>query len=129
MQSKKYALGVCVLLAATGFSSNKTYTVHKGDTVGTVAKKFHISEKALAGENSLGHKTLRVGAKLVIPGAPVKAAEYTIKAGDNDWSLAHRLGVSIAELRKMNPDADWHHLQIGDTLRISRKGKPGSAQV
>jgi LysM repeat protein len=60
LQSKKYALGVCVLLAASGFSSNKTYTVHKGDTVGTIAKKFHISEKALIGENSLGHKSFRL---------------------------------------------------------------------
>lgn len=124
MQSKNYALGVCALIAATASASNKTYTVHKGDTVGTISQKFHISEKALISENSLGHKMLRVGKTLVIPSSPSKAAEYTIKAGDNDWTLAHRLGVPIAELRKLNPDADWHHLQIGDTLKVPGKADP-----
>jgi cell wall-associated NlpC family hydrolase/LysM repeat protein len=125
LPSKKSALGACVLLLATVASaSNKTYIVHKGDTVGTIAKKFHISEKALTSENSLGNKHLRSGMKLEIPSSSNGTVTYTIRNGDNDWVLAHHLGTSIAALRKLNPETDWRNLQIGDTLKVPGKANP-----
>jgi len=126
LPSKKYALGACALLITTAFGSNKTYTVHKGDTVGTIAKKFHITETTLTSINSLGQKFLHPGMKLTIPSSESNVTEYTIAAGDNDWVIAHRLGVSIVSLRQLNPDADWHSLQIGDTLKVPGKANPES---
>ncbi len=128
MPSKKYAVGACAVLfaavSASSNASNKTYTVHKGDTVGTIAHRFHVAETALEKKNGLGHKTLKAGMTLQIPGAPAHSAEYTVKEGDNDWVIAHHLGVSIAELRDLNPDADWKSLQIGDTLKVPGKANP-----
>lgn len=43
---------------------------------------------------------------------------HTIVPGDTLYALGQRYGVSVANLRKRNPDTDPAALQVGDSLRI-----------
>lgn len=53
-----------------------TYTVQKGDSLWSIAKKNHLTVSELAKANSLGASTpLQPGKKLIIPGKPGAAAQ------------------------------------------------------
>lgn len=127
MPSKNLALGACLLIIGTASAHNKTYTVHKGDTIGAIAKRFNVPASKLIESNTLKHKYLVAGMKLQIPGSKKNetkssASDYTIRSGDTDWAVAHRLGITVAQLRSLNPHANWHDLQIGDSLRVPTCG-------
>jgi cell wall-associated NlpC family hydrolase len=75
-------------------------------------------------------RSLQIGQQLNVPGvrtrapiaqAPAPRREATgsivVRQGDNDWTLARRAGVSVAEFRAMNPGIAWRSLQIGQRLR------------
>jgi peptidoglycan endopeptidase LytF len=124
LPSNLIALGTCLLFTGT-VPAHKTYTVQKGDTVQTIAQRLHVPSSALVSSNNIKGNHLKVGLVLHVPAAPQKNfAAYTVKEGDNDWVLAHKLGTTIASLKEMNPNADWRHLKIGSAIRI-----PGHTNV
>lgn len=47
-----------------------------------------------------------------------KDGVYTVKKGDMAVSIAHRHGISLDDLEKMNPGINLHSLQIDDKIRI-----------
>lgn len=48
---------------------DQVHTVRKGDTIGSIGRKYGISTKALIQENNLNRKaTIRIGQKLTLPG-------------------------------------------------------------
>ena len=51
----------------TGASAKTTYTVRKGDSLYTIAKKFQVSAQDLQKENRVSARNLKPGTKLVIP--------------------------------------------------------------
>ena len=123
------------------------YTVRKGESLPTIARRLRVSRADLAEANYL-NTTARVqpGQRLVVPRAPsaallagranapavatrVAAAEaepreaeatrtvYRVRKGDTLYSIARRHGVSVENLRA------WNHLKgsalsIGDRLQI-----------
>lgn len=52
---------------------------------------------------------------LVHPAVP---REYTVKPGDNFWAIANAHGITIMQLRAMNPGVDPGTLQPGDTVKL-----------
>lgn len=123
MPSKNFALGACMLIACTALANNKTYAVQKGDTLQTIAKRFHVSAHDLAARNHLSTSSIRKGMSLLIPTSNnhnSSTIAYRVTAGDNDWVLAHRFGIGAAKLRAMNPGVDWLHLKIGSVISVPR---------
>lgn len=117
MPSKHYALGVCLLIIGTASAQqNKTYTVQRGDTLKTISKHFHVPVAELISENSLSSSRIKAGMRLHIPEST--ANKYTVRQGDNDWVIGHRLGIAPSALRDLNPDVNWKALQIGEKLNV-----------
>jgi membrane-bound lytic murein transglycosylase D len=55
-------------VSLNALEKEKTYRVHRGDTLGRIAQKFQVSMNDLQTANNIGNtKRLRVGQKLVIP--------------------------------------------------------------
>ncbi|MEZ0325543.1 MAG: NlpC/P60 family protein [Fimbriimonas sp.] len=115
------------------------YTVRNGDHDWTIAKKHGISvEKLHAMNPSVKWRSLQIGSKLNVPGAPkfavVKSApklalpkasgKYAIREGDNDWLVARRFSTTPKVIRQLNPDVRWDRLQIGTSIRV-----PGATAV
>lgn len=52
---------------------------------------------------------------------PAKGAtsSYTVRSGDNDWVIAHRLGTTASKLHSLNPSVDWRRLQPGMKLTVA----------
>jgi membrane-bound lytic murein transglycosylase D len=108
------------------------HRVQPGDTLQTIARKYHVSSEAIAEANNLEDEEVRAEAKLIIPVATGKNKEnviaesggyskrsvaYKVRKGDTLTSIANDYGVSADKLRK------WNHLtsntvKPGRSLRI-----------
>ncbi|MDR2030414.1 MAG: LysM peptidoglycan-binding domain-containing protein [Puniceicoccales bacterium] len=115
--------------AAVSFES---YTVVRGDSLWSVARKFGVPLGALLETNGLGRDdVLRVGQELRIPCRPQSgpAGEiYVVQRGDTLSSLARRWNCSVADIRRTN-GLDGDGLVSGQRLTIPPNAVPGTAAV
>src|SRR3989338_11320407 len=65
-----------------------TYTVERGDTISTIARKFGISEETVKWANDLTNDNITVGDELRI--LPVTGISYKVVKGDTVFSIAKR---------------------------------------
>ena len=106
-------------------SSGNFYTVVKGDSLYSIARRFGVSVQALKNANNLTSDTLSVGQVLRIPSndqdndinPPSGNVTYTVKKGDSLWSIASRYGISVNALREAN-NLTSDTLSIGQVLII-----------
>jgi cell wall-associated NlpC family hydrolase len=129
---KNLALGACLLLAGNALAE-ATHTIREGDTLSGIASKYGVGQKAILEANNLksAHR-LKVGTKLRIPTKSAKIAQnksqsrssansYSVREGDNDWTIAKKFGITPKQLRDLNPGRKWSALQIGDDVRVPGK--------
>jgi peptidoglycan lytic transglycosylase D len=90
------------------------------------AAEFGIPVAVLAAANSMGEsETVGPTTRLLLPGRDTEIAEkpqrsstYVIKPGDTPTGIAQTCGVSLAELKRMNPTLDPKRLRPGVKLRV-----------
>ncbi len=141
MPIRNLTLGLCLLLAGSALAQNQTYKVREGDSIERIAKKFQVKEKSILQANGLKATTiLKVGRAITIPNVSVASDEkssqqvsakkdgYTVKTGENDWTLAKRFGITPHQLRKMNPSVNWSNLKVGQALNVP-SGKSAPATI
>ena len=114
-----------------------SYTVRPGDSLWTIARNYGTTTKAIARWNQIGEKSmLQIGQTLQLypkkakvlktvtsPRSSLQKVErtiqYTVKPGDSFGRIANRFQVSIANLKRWNPErAKEKYLQPGDKLVI-----------
>jgi len=124
-----------------GSSRGGYHTVRKGETLGGIAKRYHVSTTQLKSWNGMQGTTVRVGQKLrVAPGghyASTQAAsrdhakgggstgggsttvKYKVRSGDTLSGIAKQHGVSVASIKQVNNLSGG--LKAGTTIRIPKK--------
>lgn len=134
-----YAEGVVKAIAsylgvpytAPGVSGGNTYTVQKGDTLYSIAKKYGTTVDALKYTNNLTGNALKVGQVLTIPSTATIPPEnvtgniYTVLSGDTLYSIANRFGLSVDELKSLN-NLTSNTLSIGQQLIIKPSTSGGT---
>ena len=50
--------------------------------------------------------------------------DYTVKNGDNSWSIAKKHGLEREELVRLNPGVNLARLKIGQVVHVKGKGEP-----
>ena len=118
------------------------YTVHKGDSVVSVARHFDTTVNVIRDLNGLPEGALTVGSDLRIPSSTAAALPakvmlaaarvdgkvrenrrerrvriQTVRAGETLWTIARRHGVNVNTLASMNG------MRPGDSLRAGQKIK------
>ena len=101
------------------------YTVKKGDTLTSIAKKYNTTVPKIINLNNLSTSNLSIGQVLRIPEMYTKEEDiklpsyinYTVKKGDTLYSIAKEYGVSIDTIIKDN-SLTSNNLKIGQNLRI-----------
>ncbi len=93
------------------------YTVHKGDTIASVAKMFGVSPATIMWANDLatGSK-LKDGTILTIPA--VSGRLISVKKGDTFQSLAKKYGVEASVIAFSNDMTLDDQISVGDTLVV-----------
>ena len=95
----------------------KYHKVRRGETLGSIARRYGISISQLKRWNGLRSNTAKVGTTLKVSN-PAKQSKsttttttttsnekqkyYTVKRGDSLSSIAERFGVTVAQLREWN---------------------------
>jgi LysM repeat protein len=119
------------------------YVIASGDTFAAIAKRQHISVKALREANpGVDARKLRVGQKIQLPGssavagnsaaAPAEAGAsdgsvYVVKTGDTLGKIARAHGTSYKKLMALN-DLKTSSIRVGQKLKIPAP-KPTGADV
>lgn len=112
-------------------------TVKKGDSLEKIARGSNTTVEAIAQLNRLSNHSLKIGQVLKIPTtsnivvapkpkpAPLeKTAQlpdyYTVKVGDNPWTIAMKHHMKVDELLRINGlnEEKARKLKPGDRLRI-----------
>ena len=99
------------------------HKVASGDTLASLAKKYHTTAPAIAQANNLEGEELGRQQRLIIPVNPgshsaalafsKRATPYTVRKGDTVESIADDFSVPVTNLRK------WNKLK-GNTLKVGR---------
>ena len=108
-----------------------SYIVKKGDTLYKISKEYNVPVDTIIKDNSLTSSTLKVGQKLKIRTTDTGILEcfgndynnqdnivtYTVKKGDNLYSIANKYNTSVDSIKKKN-NLTSNTLSIGQKLLI-----------
>lgn len=97
------------------------YIVKSGDTLYSISRKYNVSVNEIKRVNNLTNNIIGVGEQLRIPinsnGASDDYIVYTVKVGDNLYSISRKYGVSVDSIKNIN-NLNSDLLSIGQKLRI-----------
>ena len=99
-----------------------SYTVKKGDTLYSIAKKYDTTVSDIVNLNNLANNNLSINQVLLIPEkySDIKMPNYTIyevKKGDTLYSIAKMFDITVDKIIKDN-NLTSNILNIGDNLKI-----------
>lgn len=103
-----------------------TYKVKQGDTLYTIALSNNTTVTELKNLNNLTSNTLSIGQTLLLPTKTMELSPdtttYTVKSGDNLYTISRIYNVSVDDLKKAN-NLTTNILSIGQTLLIPTPSK------
>lgn len=118
------------------------HTIRSGESLISIAQKYHTTPDTLRSANKLRGNTIIAGHTLLIPrpsanadsyslsadqrletiqnrGAAGKQKhEYTVRSGDSFWKISRQYSVGVRELAKWNNMAPGDPLRVGQTLVV-----------
>ena len=118
-------------------SDSFTHTVRKGETLASIAKKYHISVSKIKSWNNLKRDNIQVGQKLTIyrSGAPMakvgktsKSSKsssttttktHTVKKGETLSSIGRKYGCTSNDIKKWN-GLKSNNIKVGQKLKIKK---------
>jgi membrane-bound lytic murein transglycosylase D len=125
----------------TEFAALTWHTVKRGDTIASLARRFHVGRADLAEANRLSAKSkLRPGDELLIPRAPTpllsqrpaetrlaratspggnaaRRVTYKVRRGDTLYAIARQFHVGVDDLKAWNRLRSTK-LDVGDVLTV-----------
>lgn len=120
-------------------SDSFTHVVKKGESLGSIAKKYHVSVSNIKKWNHLKRETIQVGQKLTIyrSGAPMAQAgkapksnkagtsssgstiTHTVKKGETLSSIGRKYGCTANDIKKWNGMKN-NNIKVGQKLKIKK---------
>lgn len=89
------------LLVTDELQSEGLYTVQKGDTLYSIAKKYNTTVDKIMSMNNLNTNMLSIGQKLVIPES-ISLNTYIVKSGDTLYSIARANNTTVSAIKIAN---------------------------
>ena len=116
-----------------------THTVKKGESLGSIARKYHVTVSNIKQWNHLKRETIHVGQKLKIyrSGAPMAQVKsggsksggsggsqgtvktHTVKQGETLSSISRKYGCTVNDLKKWN-NLKSNTVKVGQKLKIKK---------
>ncbi|MBI5267878.1 MAG: LysM peptidoglycan-binding domain-containing protein [candidate division Zixibacteria bacterium] len=126
------------------------HSIRRGETVGTIASKYGVSQYAILEANNMSRGTqIIAGKELIVPvpldryldAPPVDRRQYAtnnvyeIRSGDNLWDIARSFGTTVDAIRRINYLERGSRIYVGQKLRIPtesssrRRGRPDQPSI
>lgn len=104
-------------VSVVGDNTISTYTVKKGDTLGSIAQKFDISVNTIRWSNNLTSKSaIKIGQKITI--LPTSGVVYAVKTGDTLSGIAVKFAADQDDILNSNNLDNANSLKVGMKLVI-----------
>jgi len=101
-------------------NENSIYTVKKGDTLYSIAKKNNTTVDKLKEINNIVNDILTIGSSLFIPNSNLEdIIIHKVVSGDSLWGLANKYKTTIEDIKQLN-NLVSDLLVIGTDLQIKR---------
>jgi len=124
--------------ASTPALRHAAYVVKKGDTLYSIARRYHTDVKTLQHINNISDpSTLYVGQEIKVPATNLSAKStpvskagtttYKVRKGDTLSSIARKFNTSVPELQKLNHLANPNDLVVGSVILVPATTTPGSS--
>ncbi|KNF07375.1 peptidoglycan-binding LysM [Gottschalkia purinilytica] len=99
------------------------YRVKRGDTLTSIARAFNVPPFLIVLFNpNINPNYLSIGQELCIPRLePITCPSgryYTVRRGDNFYTISRQFGLTVRELRAANPNVNPYALVVGQRLCI-----------
>ena len=94
-----------------------TYTVQKGDSLYSIAKKYNTTIDAIKNLNNLTTNILSIGQVLLIPTSTNLETTYTVQRGDSLYSIAKKYDTTVDRLKQLN-NLSSNLLSVGQILIV-----------
>ena len=102
------------------------YTVKKGDSLYSIAKKYNTTVNELKRYNNLKSELLNIGDRIVIPcnvendykPGESNYVSYTIEKGDTLYSIANKFGTTVDKIKQDN-NLTSNNLVVGNILIVN----------
>jgi membrane-bound lytic murein transglycosylase D len=120
------------------------HRVQKGETLSTIAKRYHTTVQNIARANNISKKTsLKTGQLLKVPLArgwasttsPEPAAkkagkttQHVVSRGDSLWNIAQRYGITVNTIQRLN-NLSSTSLTVGQVLKLYEDNKNKTYRV
>lgn len=148
LKSNKLSIGQKLLIPETytkeeemTMPSYVNYIVKSGDTLYSIARLYNTDVNTIIKDNALSSNSLRPGQNLKIrvkadstfvedecfgpdyvsPLSQDNTFNYTVKSGDNLYSIARRYNTSVSEITRLN-NLTSNALSLGQILKIPKEG-------
>lgn len=93
-------------------------TVKSGDNLWTIARNYNMTISELKSLNNLTSDIIHPGQELIVSGETTPTSRtYTVKSGDNLWTLARTFNTTVNDLKRVN-NLTSDIIRPGDTLTI-----------
>lgn len=112
------AIGQIIKLPVQSNIDDNSYIVKKGDSLYSIARTYNTSVDKLKEINNITSNALAIGQVLKLPSS--NASEnvvYTVKKGDNLYSIAREYGTTVDAIKKLN-NITSNTLSIGQKLLL-----------
>lgn len=130
---------VFFLFTSAALFSQEKYITHKikqGETISSIAEKYNVSQKIIFELNPHAKGILKLQAELKIPDqnakkqtklkaktkttpvADTKTIEYEVLPKETLFSVAKKFNLTVAELKKSNPNLGKKGLQTGKKITV-----------
>ena len=94
-----------------------SYTVQKGDTLYSIARKYDTTIDRIKDLNNLTTNLLSIGQVLLIPTDTNLETTYTVQKGDSLYSIAKKYNTTVDRLKQLN-NLSSNLLSIGQILIV-----------
>lgn len=125
-----------------GRVSSKKHTVKRGESLGTIARKYRVKVASLKRWNGLKGTSIKAGQVIKVSAgrapapsstASAKAKTYRVQAGDTLGGIARKHRVRVRALQNWNKLGKKDVIRIGQVLKVSAPSKkqpvPASTSV
>lgn len=132
LSSDIIAVGQVLKIPMTSNSNNTIYTVLPGDSLYSIAEKYHTTVDELMKINQLDSTLLTVGEKLTVPSSGDNSNStgsyevYIVKSGDNLYDIANTYGMTVQELIAIN-NLTSTALSLGQQLKVKSNSISGAS--
>lgn len=94
-----------------------TYTVQKGDSLYSIARKYSTTIDKIKDLNNLTTNLLSIGQVLLIPTNTNLETTYTVQKGDSLYSIAKKYNTTVDKIKQLN-NLTSNLLSIGQILIV-----------